>query len=116
MVSQACIRHFDSAQATPSAHHRVKDTQHWWKPIIGYLLAFLGILIARGAFKIDHSPRVFWEHTPHGVFIPWIQNTMPRDVFNQWQYNIHFFDNKALPKCGEAGWDALQKIQPVLDF
>ena len=39
---------------------------------------------------------------------------MPGEAFNHWWYNIHFVNNEALPKCGEAGWDPLQKIQPVL--
>jgi hypothetical protein len=104
------------SRGTPGARHRVKDSKCWWKPTVGYLLAWLGIVIAKGAYKIDRSPTVFWVNPPYGLSVPWIQNAMPRDAFNQWRYNIHFVDNDTLPKYGERRWSATQKIDYVLAF
>jgi len=53
-----------------------------WKDVIpGFICAWIGILLARGAHNI-HCPSLYWKSAPYGLSIAWIQNTMPCDSFN----------------------------------
>ena len=56
----------------PEAQHRVKE-EHWRRVTVGYVLAFLAVLLARGAFNV-RSPCYFWSRPPYGLSVPWIRN------------------------------------------
>ena len=51
----------------------------------------------------------------YGFNLPFIQNTMPKNRFEQIRRFIHFVDNKKLPKKGGPNWNPLQKIFPFME-
>ena len=94
------------------AQHR-DSTDSWRTVTPGFVLAFFGILLVRGAYGL-RCATLFWEGQPYGLSVPFIRNTMPRDVFLQMRRFIHFVDNDSLPATGDLNWHPLQKIQPFL--
>ena len=94
--------------------HRHPDGRRWINITIGYILAFLSILMLRGAYGV-RSVSLFWEEAPEGVSAPFVQNLLPRDNFVQMRRYLHFVDSEALPLGSHVkGWHPLQKIIPVL--
>jgi hypothetical protein len=99
----------------PDHRHRHPDEKSWKEITVGYILAFLSILMLRGAYNI-RSATLFWESPPSGIYAPFVQNLMPRNNFLQIRRYLHFVDSESLPKCPkEQGWHPLQKIKHVLE-
>ena len=96
----------------PDARHRA--SADYVTVTAGYLLAWIGILIIIGAYGLRKA-RLVWMGSPHGPLIPWIQNAMPRDRFEQIRRFLHFTDSDRTRKKGEAGYDPLQKIKFFMD-
>ena len=98
----------------PDRRHRHPDGRRWISITVGYVLAFLSILMLRGAYGI-RSTSLFWEGSPEGISAPFVQNLMPRDNYVQMRRFIHFVDSESLPQGPHIpGWHPLQKILPVL--
>jgi hypothetical protein len=102
----------------PNARHRCgnkgsQGEKHWKKVTPGYLLAWLGVLLLRGAYRIRYA-ELFWRAPPHGLWTPHVQNIMTRDAFKQIRQCLHFVDNKDMYVKGHKKWNALQKILPFL--
>jgi len=98
----------------PDRRHRHTDEKSWKTITVGYLLAFLSILMIRGAYGI-RCATLFWEHPPDGISVPFVQNLMPRDNYLQMRRYIHFVDSESLPRLpSDTEWHPLQKIMPVL--
>jgi hypothetical protein len=55
-----------------------------------------------------------YTNPPHGVSVPWIQNTMPRNAFTFFWNFMHFSKTKEQTKKGEPGYDPLFKVAYVL--
>jgi Transposase IS4/Exonuclease len=96
--------------ATHRADRTADDKK--WKITLGYLLAWLGIVIVHSAEKNDHSISRHWRETPYGLRTPWIYNTMTRDAFLFLERYLHFADSSQMPGNERR---PLFKIQPVLD-
>ena len=89
------------------ACHRVEE--NWRDVTIGYMMAWIGILLINGAFKICY-PRIMWFAPPYGVPVPYAESTMIQDAFLQIQGCIHFLGNKTIYPKGRQTWNPLQKI------
>jgi hypothetical protein len=94
------------------ARHRA--TSDYVPMTAGYLFAWIGVLIAIGAYKLRKA-RLIWMSAPYGVGIPWIQNAMPRDRFESARRFLHFADNTQLPAKGQEGWSPLGKLKNFMD-
>jgi hypothetical protein len=79
---------------------------------VGFLLAWLGIVILHAAKKNDHSISRHWRETPYGLQTPWIYNTMTRDAFLFLKRYLHFLDSSQMPA---TNCTPLFKIQPDLE-
>jgi len=99
----------------PEATHRVPLGKKWKNVTPGFICAWIGILLARGAHDV-RCPSLYWKGAPYGLSIAWIRNTMSRDSYNQLRRFIHFVDNTNLASCHEPTWDPLQKIRPIIDI
>lgn len=94
----------------PGRRHRHSDENSWKEITVGFILAFLSILVLRGALLS------FWESPPYAVSLPFVQNLMPRYKFLQMRRYLHFLDRESLPKGPfEQGCHPLQKIKNVLE-
>jgi len=60
------------------------------------------------------SMRKMWQRPPHGISIPYVQNTMQRDAFEFMRRHIHFADNYKRPKTTDKNYDQLFKVAYVL--
>ena len=74
------------ASSDPDACHRGDIST------VGYVLAFLAVLLARGAFSV-RSAMLFWEASPHGLSVPWVRNALSPGAYLQM---LHFVDNMKL--------------------
>jgi hypothetical protein len=100
----------------PDRRHRHTDENSWKEVTVGFILAFLSILMLRGVYGI-RCATMFWESPPRGIYVPFVQNLMPRNNYLQIRRYLHFVDNESLPKLpGDKNWHPLQKIKPVLDI
>lgn len=61
------------------------------------------------------SYRDFWSSAPD-LHDEYISRTMSVKRFNWLLSHVHFNDNQLLPKRGEANYDKLYKIRPLLDY
>jgi hypothetical protein len=85
-----------------------------WVPVtVGYLTAWFGILLLMCAQGVRCWSMLWAED--YGFNLPFIQNTMPKNRFEQIRRFIHFVDNKKLPKKGGRNWNPLQKIFPFME-
>ena len=85
-----------------------------WVPVtVGYLTAWFGILLLMCAQGVRCWSMLWAEE--YGFNLPFIQNTMPKNRFEQIRRFIHFVDNKKLPKKGGRNWNPLQKIFPFME-
>ena len=98
------------------ATHRASHCKRW-TITLGFLLAWLGIVIVHSAEKNDHSISRHWRKTPYGLRTPWIINTMTRDAFLFLERYLHFADNNQfeVTGLGNPRRPPLFKIQPLLD-
>ncbi|KAL7547323.1 hypothetical protein ACHAWF_015821 [Thalassiosira exigua] len=98
----------------PERRKRFQHKSRKWIPVtVGYLLAWLGILIIMAAMRIRKWD-LLWMET-QGINVAFIQNTMTYRAFKQIKSYIHFADNTKLKKPGQHGFNPLQKIQPIVD-
>jgi len=97
----------------PGARHRHKDGTHWKDITVGYIIAWLAMLLIRSAHAVRRV-ELFWEGAPHGCPHSFVQNLMPRNNFTLLRHFLHFVDNDKLPRRNESDWHPLQKIQPIL--
>ena len=87
-----------------------------WHITPGFVVCWLVIIIIQGAhFGSDKkSMRTMRQRPPHGISIPYVQNTMQRDAFEFMRRHIHFADNCKRPKTAEKNYDPLFKVTYVL--
>lgn len=85
-----------------------------WDITVGFLLAWIGILIYLGAIGSPRTPTLHWRQKPYGFSTALVMNVMTRDAFRFIRRFIHFADNSRMPKKGAANYDPLYKINPVL--
>lgn len=50
-----------------------------------------------------------------GINIPFIQNAMSKNRFEQIKRHLHFVDNNRLPSKGHRRWNPLQKVKSIID-
>ena len=77
------------------------------------LLAFIGLHIAMGLLKLPQI-KDYWC-TNEVISTPWFPAIMPRDRFFTIMRFLHLADSSKQKKAGEAGYDQLFKIRPLLD-
>ncbi|XP_023019185.2 piggyBac transposable element-derived protein 4 [Leptinotarsa decemlineata] len=75
---------------------------------------FLGINLMMGLTK-KSSYRDYWSSSIQ-MRDPYISSSMSRDRFDWLLSNIHLNDNTVQPKKGEAGFDKLYKLRPLIDI
>jgi len=68
-------------ETTPGATHRVSKEQDWKYVTPGFICAWIGILLARGAHGIE-CPDLYWKG-PHMVFQLHGYVTMPHRSYHQ---------------------------------
>lgn len=99
----------------PNARHRFKPSKgnSWVDVDIPYLMAFFSVLTAMAAMKIR-----FWQNPwmeSEGINVPFIQNAMSKNRFEQIKRHLHFVDNSKLPSKGHPRWHPLQKVLSIID-
>ena len=77
------------------------------------LLAFIGLHIAMGLLKLPQI-KDYWC-TNEIILTPWFPAIMPRDRFFTIMRYLHLVDSSQQKKVGEAGYDPLFKVRPLLD-
>jgi hypothetical protein len=76
--------------------------------------AFLGLVIAMGIVK-KPSIESYWE-TSGITETENFRDAMPRNRFQSIIRYLHCSDNQTVIPRGQAGYDPLHKISPVVDF
>ena len=90
---------------------QVKDKE--WVPVtVASLLVFFGILILMAAQKI-RCWRLAWMES-EGFNVPFIQDAMQKNRFDQIRRYLHFVDNTKLFPKGHPRWNPLQKTLPLI--
>jgi hypothetical protein len=56
-----------------------------------------------------------WQDMPHGIYTPFVQNTMSRAGFTFIRRYLHFADNNTSKKKGEPGYDTLCKVRGIME-
>jgi hypothetical protein len=109
------LTHCDAS--TPEARHRTKNEEKKYGMTPGFVLAWLLILIINGAhFGSDKkSSRKRWRSSPHGLYMPYIQNSMTRNAFEFMRRYTHFCDNDKRKAEGKPGYDPLFKVKWIMD-
>ena len=98
----------------PERRHRHNDEKTWKTITVGYVLAFIAILMLRGANGV-RCATLFWQEAPYGSPNQFVRNLMPRDNYLRMRRFLHFVDNESLPRnSADPKWHPLQKILPVL--
>ena len=78
----------------PGCRHRAaKDT---WDFITGYIICWIGILVYHGSVGSGKYVTNYWRSMPYGIYAPWIQNTMPVNVFERCRRFIHLSVHRIL--------------------
>ena len=57
-----------------------------------------------------------WCKPPHGLSIPYVNNTMSINAFKFMWHNIHFSENAKIKKKGVCGYDPLFKVSYMLQI
>ena len=57
-----------------------------------------------------------WESPPFGLYAPWIQNTMSKNAYEAVRRFIRFVKEEQRFKKGDANYDPLYKVRPVIDM
>ncbi len=84
-------------QPIPDARNRADKEQKKYSITLYFVFEWLGILIIMGGIFGDMwNQNTVWKKVPFGFYLPYIQNTMSRDVFRWMRCYIHFTDNS---KC-----------------
>ena len=94
----------------PQARKRTLD--EWIHVTPGMLLVFFGIMIINTGALANRYWNIPWMECC-GINIPFIQNLMTRDAFQQCKRFLHFVNNKELDP--DASKSPLRKIQPFID-
>ena len=76
----------------PGSRHRAKSTRFEFTP--GFIISWIGILIYYGSVGTKKSPLNFWIKMPHGIYAPWVQNSMTQDAFKHCRRFIHLSGDK----------------------
>jgi len=67
---------------TPEERHCADGEMKRYTLTPYFVLAWLGILIYLGGLFGDrHNQDLVWNKMPHGLYIPFLLNAMPRDAF-----------------------------------
>ena len=80
---------------------------------VNEIKTFLGINLLMGIKKLP-SLRDYWS-SRRELRDPYISSCMPRDRFEWLIANLHVNDNSLQPKPGQANFDKLYKLRPMLD-
>ena len=70
------------AEDDPKRCHRVGAKKKWYKFTPGYILVWLGVLVASAGMDLKNPIRLYHDNG-YGVHIPWLQNALIRDAFHQ---------------------------------
>ena len=101
----------------PNARHRLKfDKNRKWKFTPGLMIAWHVILIYHGGKAGEKdSPVHYWQRMHRGTYAPFIQNTMPKHVFESCRRFVHLADN-TLPKAkkGTPNYDPIYKCRRLM--
>ena len=105
-------------QPTSDARHRADKEQKNYSITPYFVLAWLGILIIMGGkFGDRQNQDTILKEMPYGIYLPYIQTTMPRDAFQWMRRYIHFTDNskcKNKPKDeSDTNYNPLSKIRYI---
>ena len=75
-------------------------------------MCWIGILILNGGHFVSSKGAIMnvYRRPPHGIRLPYVQNAMPRNVFEFARRYIHFYDNTKRVAKGLPGYDALYKV------
>jgi hypothetical protein len=86
----------------------------WDKITAADYQAFVGFSILMG---ITHKPAIhhYWSKDPVYRYAP-VADRITRDRFREISRYLHYADNTKLPKPGEANYNRLGKVQPVIDY
>jgi hypothetical protein len=109
------LTHCDAA--TPGARYWTKNKEKNYIISPGFILAWLSILIFNGAYfgSDKKSSQKLWRSSPHGLYMPYIQNSMTRNAYEfMWRY-IHFCDNNKRKAKGKSGYNPLLKVKWIMD-
>ena len=62
------------------------------------------------------SPSRYWQRGHRGTYYPYVQNTMPKHVFEGCKRFIHLVDNKiSRPSKGSTQYDPLFKFRKLME-
>ena len=106
-------RYANQCQNRENRSTHARSTQ--WKPVNHQeMRAFFGLVMAMGIVK-KTSIESYWEtsgitETEH------FRDVMPRNRFQSILRYLHCSDNETAIPRGQAGYDPLHKISPVVDF
>ena len=101
----------------PNARYRlIFDQNRRWRFTPGLMIAWHGILIYHGGKAGEKdSPVQYWQPMHRGTYAPFIQNLMPKHVFEACRRFIHLSDS-SLPKAkkGTKNYDPIYKCRKLM--
>lgn len=88
-------------------------SENWENTSKEEIRALIGMMVIMGIHQLPHLAN-FWSSDPF-LAVPSVAQVMPSKRYKKLIENIHLNDNtKAIPK-GEAGYDKLHKLRPLID-
>lgn len=109
--SQEVINHILEQTNLYASQNRQKD---WEDVTIAEMKAFLGMLVLMGVHPLPNVD-LYWSSDP--LFrVDEIANIMTCKRFKKILKNLHLNNNTNMPKRGEAGFDKLYKIRPMISL
>lgn len=92
----------------------VEAYMKWTRITADEFKAYLGFAILMGIVHLPEK-RDYWRLNPYLRYAA-IADRISRDRFEDITRYTHFVDNTNLPSQGEAGYDRLGKVRPVMEY
>lgn len=96
--------------ATETNNYALKEKNIELKTSASELKQFFGILLMMGVVKMPRL-EIYWANDTR--YSP-VADCMSHNRFRLLKRCLHFADNEYMPKPGEAGYDRLYKVRPIL--
>ena len=94
------------------AEQCLADTTKTWSTNAAEIRAYIGFNMLMGINRLPEI-RDYWAKDEKLHYSP-IASRVSRSRFEDITRYLHFADNSVLPARGEAGYERLQKVQPII--
>ena len=102
----------DCLRDTPGKRRRADNEAKKYDISASFILCWVAILIIQAGHFSSNKPASgnLWRKPPHGISMPYVRNTMPRNAFEFMRRNIHFADNSRRYPATHPCYDPLFKL------